>query len=279
MASQTTSTSAVAWSPDLQFFTAGDVVPDALILQTSTVAGAVEGDRPSVRVPYVDDAEAGFVAEGADIDVAEPDLNEVVVYTGKVSQLVKLSREQYHQEGADGLLSESVARAVTKAANVAYLAQPAPTSPATTPPAGIAAITGVVPAAADVTGDLDVLVDLLATLQANGAQPSHILLSPTAWARLRKMKIGDDFNASLLGAGTEDAAQRLLGIPAIVTPALATGKGLVLDKTAIMSAVGDLAVATSEHFYFGSDNVALRCTWRFGQNLVKPNRIGTFNVA
>src|SRR4051794_33373793 len=129
---ETTVTSAKAWSPDLTAVAPDIAVPDALILKTSTVAGNVEGDAPAVRVQYIDDATAGFVAEGAAISESDPNLSEALVYTGKVAQLIRLSREQWSQPNAAELLSRSVARAVTRAANVAYIAQAAPTGGAVT---------------------------------------------------------------------------------------------------------------------------------------------------
>src|SRR4051812_6013844 len=106
MATQTTVTSAKAWSPDLTAVAPQLAVPDALVLATSTVAGSVEGDEPAVRCQYVDDASAGFVAEGAVISEAAPNLAEVLVYTGKVAQLIRLSREQWVQPNAAALLSQ-----------------------------------------------------------------------------------------------------------------------------------------------------------------------------
>jgi hypothetical protein len=53
------------------------------------------------------------------------------------------------------------------------------------------------------------LVDLIAQLQDNLAVPSHILLDPRGWAELRKLKTGNTFNSSLLGAGTTDAVPML----------------------------------------------------------------------
>ena len=64
MATETTVTSAKAWSPDITAYAASDVIPDALVLQCSTVLGHIEGDEPLLRVAYVDDAAADFVAEG-----------------------------------------------------------------------------------------------------------------------------------------------------------------------------------------------------------------------
>lgn len=46
MATETTVTSATAWSPDVTAVAPDIAVPDALILATSTVAGTVEGDAP-----------------------------------------------------------------------------------------------------------------------------------------------------------------------------------------------------------------------------------------
>jgi len=275
---QTTLTSAKAWSPDLITAVAAELaVPDALVLQTSTVAGSIEGDAVVVRVQYVDDASAAFVAEGAPIDTAEPDLSECLVYSGKVAQVIRLSREQWVQDNASELLSASVARAVTKAGNAAYINQVAPTPPALSPPPGLLNVTGIINGGAVAT-TFDKLVDLLATLAENGGTPSHIILSPTAWASLRKFKQATASNASLLGVGAADAVPFLLGLPVIVTPAAPTNAGLVIDKTAVVSAVGKVEVATSEHAFFSADSIAVRCVWRFGANVVRPNRIGKFTV-
>lgn len=277
MATEMTTNSAKAWSPDLTTFAAEDVIPDALVLQTSTVAGNVEGDDPAVRVAYVNDAAAGFEAEGDEIPEADPGLSEVLVHTGKVAQLVRLSREQWVQTGTAQMLSASVRRAVLTKANAAYIAQVAPTSPAVTPPAGLLNVSGIETGGA-VDGDLDGLVDLIATLEGNGATPSHIILDPVGWASLRKFKTGTGSAQSLLGAGSSDSVRSLLDLPVLVTPAMTSGTGLVVDKSAVVSAVGPVYLAQSEHAYFASDSIGLRCTFRFGANVVRPDRIGKFTV-
>lgn len=278
MATETTVTSAKAWAPDLTAYVATDVIPDALILQTSTVAGRVEGDDVAIRVPYVDDAAATFIAEGDPIPEADPDLSETLVYTGKVSQLIRLSREQFNQPNASRLLADSVRRAVTTAANLAYIAQAAPVDPAVTPPAGLLNVTGIEDGGA-VADDLDALVDLFATIEGNGGQPTHLIVDPVAWASLRKFKTAPTGSSqTLLGAGTADTERRLLDVPVLVTSAMTAGTGLVVDKNAVVSAVGPVLVAQSEHHYFSSDSIALRCTWRFGANLVRPDRVGEFTV-
>lgn len=277
MATETTLTSAEAWSPHVTAVAPSEAVPEALILQTSTVAGSVEGDAVAVRVQYVDDDDAGFVAEGATIPEADPDLAETLVFTGKISKLVRLSREQFVQDNAAGLLSESVRRVVTKAGNVAYIAQAAPVSPAVTPPAGLLNIDGIEDGGA-VASDLDALIDLQATIAGNDGNATHIVLSPTAWASLRKFKTATDEATNLLGAGTEDTVHALLNLPVLVSNAVPANTGLMIDKSAVVSAVGNVMVAQSEHVYFAADSIGLRCTWRIGANVVHPERIGHFTV-
>ncbi|MFE5340722.1 phage major capsid protein [Isoptericola sp. NPDC056578] len=277
MAVETTVTSAKAWAPDIFVFDPGDVVPDSLPLLASTVLGSIEGDEPVVRVAYVDDAEADFVAEGTEIPEADPALDEVEIATGKVATLVHLSRELYVQNGTATNLATSVQRAVTTKANAVFLAQPAPASGKTTPPAGLLNVPGIVDGGA-VSGSLDALADAVATVETAGGIATTILASPLAWSGLRKLKAGTDSNASLLGAGTQDAERYLLGVPVIVTAAMPDAGLMIYDRSAVVSAVGQVLVATSEHVFFTSDGIALRATWRFGQNVVRPDRVVKLTV-
>jgi HK97 family phage major capsid protein len=274
----TTVNSAKGWAPDVITFAAADVIPDALILQCSTVAGEVQGDQPVVRVAYVDDDEAQFSAEGSLIPEGEPALSEKLVHTAKVTQLVRLSREQWLQTNTATQLAQSVSRAVTRRGDIAFVAEPAPVGPAVAPVAGVFNVAGVIEGD-EVSESLDALVDLVAVLQANLSTPSHIITDPLGWAELRKLKVGTSYNQSLLGAGTTDAVPMLLSLPVLVNPAMAAHTGLVIDKQAIVSAVGGVQVANSEHALFEYDSVLLRATWRFGHVVVRPDRIGRFTVA
>ena len=53
--------------------------------------------------------------------------------------------------------------------------------------------------------------------------------------------------------------------------------GLVIDRTAIVSAVGSVQVATSTDAYFAADSVGYRVTWRIGHAVPRPNRLGMFH--
>lgn len=274
----TTANSAAAWRPDLYEFAPADVLPEAAILTHSTVVGSIEGDAVAIRCAYVDDDDAVIKAEGAELDEGDPTLSETLVYTAKITQLVRLSREQYAQAGTAEQLSASVSRALIRRADQLFFTEAAPTPPAVSPPAGLVNIDGVVDGG-EISANLDGLVDLVAELQSNKATPTAIIVDPLGWGALRKFKYGDGSNQSLLGAGTADAEPRLLGLPLSINHALPAYSGIVVDRAAIVSAVGPVSIATSTDQFFSSDSVAVRATFRLGSNAVRPERIGVFTIA
>jgi HK97 family phage major capsid protein len=261
-----------AWSPDVYTYAPADVVRDALILQTSTISGDIDGDSPSLRVAFIkDDESADYVAEGATIPDHSPALDEVTVHTKKLSRLVNLSSEQFRQTQTASQVAMSVSRDIVRKADNSYLGD-------ASNPTGLLNVAGIVDGG-NVTNSLDKLVDLVAELEGNLATPSAIVLDPASWAALRKLKVGSSRYDTLLGAGTNDADARVLGLPVLRSPFVPAGTGLVIDQTAIASAVGQVRVAQSEHALFADDGVQLRSTWRIGWQVVRPERLGKFTVS
>ena len=121
-----TPTSTFPWRPDVSAFAASDIVPDALVMQCSTIAGEIQGDAPSVRVAYVQDDDAQHSAEAEEIPEAQPGLSEVQVFTTKITQLIRVSREQYNQTGTAEQLSMSARRAIIRKADTSFIAEPPP---------------------------------------------------------------------------------------------------------------------------------------------------------
>lgn len=272
MSTITTGTAAYPWRPDTNFFAANEVVGEALILQTTTIAGSVDGDQPAVRCAYVDDAEtADYYDENTEIDESEPVLSEVVVRTKKLARLVNLSSEQFRQDMTAQQVAESVARDLIRKADASFIAD-------VSDPIGILNVPGTVSADAGVFGSLDNLVELLAAIEVSGGNPTHIVLDPLGWASIRNMKVATDYNQTLLGAGTFDAVPMLLGLPVLRSRFIPAYTGLALDARAIVSAVGPVAVATSEHALFSRDAVQLRATWRIGWGVTRPAWIGKFSL-
>lgn len=251
-----------AWALDVLGVSPQKAIPDSVLVLCTTQAGVVDGDEPSVRVPFVNlDASVGFVEEGHQIDEATPDMGELVLNTGKISVLVRTSREQLNQPSAQEVLSHEIRRAVLAKVDYAMLQTPSPTAPATWPPAGLLAHAD---AGAAISGDLDVIVDAMSELQIAGGNCSHVVCAPDSWASLQKLKEATGSNKSLLGAGTDSAEKSILSTPVVVTNAMPGGKVLLLDKTRTLSAYTGIQVARSDDYFFGADSVAIRATFRFG---------------
>ncbi|MHC9295627.1 phage major capsid protein [Mycobacterium sp. LTG2003] len=273
MTTVTTTGSPKAWGLDVLGVKPEQVIPEALILQITSKAGFVEGDSPAVRVPAIriDPDDIGFVPEGQNIDEADPELAELVLHTGKIAHLIKVSREQIAQPEALTTILQGQKRALIAKADKAMLQTAAPVAPATYPPAGLLAHAQD---AGPVGTNLDALIDaetLVTSLP--GGVATHVLASPNSYAYVRKLRKGTGSNENLLGAGTESGPKTVLGLPALITSAMPDNKIAVIDKGQILSAYGDVMVARSDEFYFDSDNVALRATFRFGVGLLDPQAV------
>jgi hypothetical protein len=83
-----------------------------------------------VRVVIVDDDELTSTPEGEDIDESQPSLSQKLVHTGKITQLVCPLRETVFADEDASQLANSVNRAITGRADIAFVAAPAPTPPA-----------------------------------------------------------------------------------------------------------------------------------------------------
>lgn len=271
----TTLNTAKAWHPDVTVFPADEVMAPALIMQAATYGGRIEGDEPSIRVAFIDDAAAEFVDEFAEFPIADPDLNEITIQTRKVGLLTSVSMEQYRQQGAAGRLAESVRRSVITRADRAFIEQPAPTPPATAPATGLAAWPGISTATA--TG-IPGMIDAAATVEDVGGNVDLWIASPKSWALMCRWTAVTS-GALVLGSGTEEAPRRLLGRPVLVSGAAPDNAVLGIDKSSVISAYGDVEIATSEHAAFSRQGVAIRASWRIGHGVIRPKRLVKVTVS
>ncbi|CQD19598.1 Phage capsid family protein [Mycobacterium europaeum] len=157
--------------------------------------------------------------------------------------------------------------------DIAFQAEAAPVAPAVAPMPGLLNVAKIVDGG-EVSTNLDVISDLIATLEDNLATPTAMVVDPLGRSEIRKLKIGTGYNSTLLGAGTSDAQQLLYSLPVFVSRGITNYSGLIVDKFAMVSAAGPVRIATSEHRYFDGDGIAIRVTWRFGHVVVRPERIG-----
>lgn len=259
--------------PD-QTFLATDVVPDALIYQVATIAGSIEGDEPAIRVPYVKaDPTVGFVPEGDPITPSDPELDELVIRTGKLAVLTRQTNESVAYTPAANLAANSMSRALTIKGNTALLGN----ATATGQPTGLLNIPGITDAGTLGT-DLDAIGEAITSLEVAGGVATHVLAAPDAWGTIRGLKAGTGSNVPLIGAPADQTDRRIFGLPVLVTPQLASGTVLVVDRANIIAAVGPIKLATSDQLYFNTDSLARRATWRIGWKVLDPKRIAKVTV-
>lgn len=260
----TSTNSAKAWAPDVQAFAAEEVLPGLLINEITTVAGVVEGDEVSLRLPVVTDVDSEYVAEGDAFTEQDADLSEVVVHTHKVGSLVIVSNE-LDRNGAAGMLSTGLARSVVNKSNAALLGN-------TANPTGLL-LDAAAQDGGSLGGNLDTLSAAVWGIAAAGGQADYILAAPSAMADLAALKAGTGSNVPLV---TEPV---LYGLPVHVTTAMPADTILVGSRSAVVSAMGQVRLAKSADYAFNRDAVALRIDFRSGWTVTNGDRLVKISTA
>lgn len=272
----TTSNTGQGWAPNtVSTFDPDDMLTEALIVSAATKAGEVEGDAPSVLVPYVaTDPAADVVAEGTEISLTDGGYDQIQVSTHKVAVVTRVARELTTQPGASERIANSLRRSVTAKADALFMSN-------ASAPTGLLQVAGIA-TAGDLGGATDpnlfAAYDAVAAIEDDGGQATHLLINPTDWATLSKLPVASGSNQSLL-ADVHDAAQRTLaGVPVIVHPAVTAGTALMLDKSEIVAAYGQLQLARSDDAFFQMDAVGIRATWRIGWGIVRTERLQKLTI-
>ncbi|MGW5524118.1 phage major capsid family protein [Gordonia sp. NPDC003950] len=277
----TNKTTNAAFSPDqVSTFAAQEILGDSLYLTQTTKGGEILGDVPSLRIPVVNDADAAeFVNEGTAITPEDVGLDEEVIQVRRISRLVKLSDESYGQGNAAGAVADSVKNDLVRRADLALIAQAAPVAPAIAPSVGIVNTPGILDDY-EVGADLEPLVQAYADIVENNGAPTGLILSPGAFVHLYgSMKEATGSNKGLLSAATDSPESAILGLPRVVSNAVPAGTGLIIDRTAIVSAYSSVQLATSTDAYFAEVVTAVRALWYVGHKCVRPQKIAKFTIA
>lgn len=261
--------------PNTSVIAAEDAIPNALIFSLSTISATAKGDAQTARIAYVDtDPEADYVAEGEELSRKNPTISELVVPTKKVGLITVASNESYANDGVPNMLGNSLARALAAKADAAFLAEPKSDIGALGM-TGLANIDGITTGKID--GSLDALIDAIGTVGTNGGTPNAIVMGYDAWAYLLKLK-----DANKTPVITPDVANsptpQLFGIPVVLNTHAAKNTILLLDSSQIVSAIGDVSLATTDQRYFESDSIGLRATFRFGFGVLRPNRLAKLTI-
>lgn len=266
--------------PD-QVFTYTEVVPEALLLNpaVATMAGAIEGDKPMVRVPYIKtDPVATFVAEGAEIPDGGGMLDEVTLTTGKLALLIQRSNESASFNMPSQLIAAGVSRAIVNQADAALLTNAKATgSDEQNGPVGLLNIDGVTTATSAPNDIVDAVADAKATIGAKGATPTAVIVGYEMEAALRKLK--DTTRKALLIDPTRADALTLHGLPVIVNKAMPDKTLLVVAAAEIVAAAGPVKLNASDAAVFNRDSMQQRATWRIGYKPIHADRLVKITVS
>ncbi|MFB1297334.1 phage major capsid protein [Mycobacterium sp. pW049] len=230
-----------------------------------------------VRVPRIaSGASANFVAAGAQITDSNVTFDEVQLLPSTlkgIKSLTKLSneliRESAHTVGALEQVVQT--RLVTDVSNVLDAALWDGTGTSDTIK-GILRQTGIQTGVLDLA-DPDSLIDGLAAAQGNHVSPTHWVMTPAAFAAIRKVKVGTGDRRYVIEPNTiaNGVGFQLFGLPVIVTDYIgnvgtAPGKARValVDFSKVVVARDQNPSVTVLDQTFGDyDTVGIRVTARF----------------
>jgi HK97 family phage major capsid protein len=248
----------------------------AVATQISTV---ITIDTHTTRFPVVvTDAASGWTAEGDEIDISDPDLDELEVTPKKLAALVVVSNELVADSNPAALtvVGDSVVRDLAVKLDHAYFGHSV-----TDGPDGIASLGSVQTVNAGSTfTDLDWAAEALAKLeQVDSSLTRSFVAHPSTLLQLSELKIGTDWNLPLLGPDATSPTRRsILGVPAYWSAAVEEDAiWLVAQSKAFVVMRNDTDVRTDTSAFFSSDRTAIRATmrvsfgWPHQQAVVKVN--------
>jgi HK97 family phage major capsid protein len=255
--------------------------------QTSTFLSAgpqiIDSSGP-VRVPRIaQGAAAAFVAPGTQIADSNVTFDEVQLLPSDlrgIKSLTKLSNELVRQATHTvGALDQVIStRLVTDVSNVLDAAL-WDGGGASSTIKGVLRQTGIQTGVLVLT-DPDSLIDGLATAQANHVSPTHWVMTPAAFAAIRKVKVGTGDRRYVIDPSTiqNGTAFQLFGLPVIVTDFIpnASGKARValIDFSKVVVARDqNPTVAVLDQTFGDYDTIGIRVTARFDVGLLQAKAV------
>ena len=259
------------------------LLTDSQISQISTVLPNQGGS--ALRVPVIgdDDDHVTFAAEGAELDIANPQITEKVFEWRKVASLVGISSETVedaHNSGGGVLnvVGRSLARSLANRVDRVSFGAAAPANGW----AGLQTVHGDMQDAGDTDlTNVDAVQDAIALIRAAGGNPAHVVTSPDVYATLAKAKTGTGSNVPLLGQSATTDVQTLAvaGLPVVVSQFVAANTIYVTDPATLVFAIRrDAKLETDTSAMFSSDSVAVRITLRATFGVVNAEHLAKIDV-
>ena len=228
--------------------------------QVSTVVPLSSG---SLRIPIVaSDPTAAWTAEGAELNVSDAVLDELVIAPRKLAGLSIISNELANDSSpaAAEAVGQGLARDCARKLDAAFFG--ALSAPA---PSGLGALSGVSPVSAGASwSSLDPFVAAQAAAETVGAKITAWVANPATALSLATIKTQTGSVVPLLGADpTSPTSRTVAGVPLFVSAAVANGVVWGIDGTrSIIALRQDATVEADSSPFFSSDRTAIRAVLR-----------------
>lgn len=222
----------------------------------------IDTTATKVNLPIVNDANIGWVAEGAPLPDAgvNPDLVQVI--PKKLAAYADITNESVGDANAAEIVGQAMAQALARKVDAAFFV-----SGGADAPLALDTAAGVTVDAAPTSG-IDPYIDAMAEMEADGATPTVVFVNPLDWATLAKVKESTGSNKPVLVAqsGPTLAATRSLnGLPVEVSSGVPQGTAYVIDGTRTAAVVRqDGTVEADRSVGFRNDITVVRVVGRFG---------------
>lgn len=239
------------------------VEPLARAAVAMQISNIVMTDTNTTRFPIVvSDAASGWTAEGAEITVSDPDLDELEVTPKKLAALVVVSNELLADSNpsAATVVGDSIVRDLAQKLDRAFFGASVMNGPG-----GLDGLAGVQRVDAGSITNLDPFAAALSKLEVVDASLDRAFVAhPNTLLALSELKIGSSYNLPLLGPDAASPTKRsILGTPIYWSPYVEEGLvWLVARSKSFVVMRNDTSVVTDTSAFFSSDRTAIRATMR-----------------
>ncbi len=237
------------------------LIQASVAFQVSTV---IQTSSHSLRVPILsDDVGSGWVAEGEEIDVDEPTLDEIEVTPAKLAALTVITSELANDSSpsAAKVVGDSIVRDLARKTDAAFFAAAAPTNgPAET----LGTITSTPVDAGDAWSNLDWAEAAKSVAEQRNSMVTAFVCNPALALVLASLKEITGSNKPLLGADPTSPTSRVVaGVPLYVSPAVANNVVWAIPRQHALVVLREgTSLVSDSSVFFTSDRLAIRATTR-----------------
>lgn len=241
----------------------------------------IETNRHELHIPrMLTDVAAAWTAEGADLTPTDPTADSFIVQPSKVTAFTKVSNESVAD--SDPAILEALGRSMMKSLSLKIDKAFFEGSGTAPEPKGMGGQTGINTVTLSATPtNLDAFSDAIGALAADNASAGAIVLHPTDFLMVSKLKEGTTSERNLLqmhaGNASDATALRIQGVPVYQSTQVTVGTAYVYDPSLCYMVIrDDISIEIDNSVYFGSDSTAVRARARVGFGF--PYAAGTCKI-